>query len=446
MVDIPIRLKKRGGVSPASREEFHIYKLPSYSKFTRKFEPVTMSDVMWMARPDGPGGDPSRINENIREYARGVNPSVEVDYGQGSSPASRSSSNTRQPGSIYKLQVVRPPLMPIEVLHSISNPRTHQTITVETNPGLPNGYATNTLADSFDSWEIGNALNLDKPIGPPTMQSTPSYIFDTPTEMSASYAINQNRPESYEMMTNPGKSLETNDFISREQTPYGVIIRPSYSVVSNVKFRPLEDLQGDASAKVRKDTLLKNIRPNFQVVVYDPANHVSTEVQAGIKQKNYIAVQAALGQPISLNRDDGTPIKLSNYTWTAVNTNLGSDQLILSMEQPEIHLERNLPLYAAASGLTAPMDMTERTNQEHDLQGKVSAYAQPSVNLTNMYDMSNARNMSGLEYYTKPALNFSFDNQSSSHPQDFQRELPQLRDISRLQRAAVQGYERTFDF
>lgn len=445
MVDIPIRLKKRGGVGLPSREEFHIYKLPSYSKFTRKHEPVDMADVMWMSRPGAAGSDPSRINENIREYARGVNPSVEVDYGQGSSPASRSSSNTRQPGSVYKLDRVVLPLFPVETTHSLSNPRTHQTITVETNPGLPNGYATNTLADSFDSWEIGNALNLNKPIGPKTMQSTPSYIFDFPSEMSASYAINQNRPDSYEMMTNPGKSIETNDFISREQTPYGVIVRPTYSVVSNVKFRPIEDIHGDASSKVRKETLLKNIKPNFQVVVYDPANHVSTEVQAGIRQKNYIAVQAALGQPISLNRDDGTPIKLSNYTWTAVNTNLGSDQLILSVEQPEIRLERNLPLYAATSGLTAPMDMTEKVNQEHDLQSKVSVYAQPSVNLSNVYDMSNARNMSGLEYYTKPALNFSFDNQVSHHPQDFQRELPQLRDISRLQKAAVQGYERTFD-
>jgi hypothetical protein len=415
MVDIPIRLKKRGGVGLPSREEFHIYKLPSYSKFTRKHEPVNMEDVMWMTRPGGAGSDPSRINENIKEYARGINPSVEVDYGQGSSPASRSISNTRAPGSVYKLDSIRPPLFPIETLHSLSNPRTHQTISVETNPGLTSGYATSTLADSFDTWEIGNALNVNKAGGPKTVQSTPSYIFDTPTEMSATYAINQNRPSSYSLM-------------------------------SNVKFRQLEDLNTDASSKVRKDTLLKNIRPNFQVIVYDPSNHVSTEVQAGIRQKNYIAVQAALGQPISLNRDDGTPIKLANYTWTTVNTNLGSDQLVLTVEQPEIRLERNLPLYAASAGLTAPMDLTERMNQEPELQGKVSAYAQPTVNLSNVYDMSNARNMSGLEYYTKPALNFSFDNQGSSHPQDFQRELPQLRDISRLQRAAVQGYERTFDF
>lgn len=415
MVDIPIRMKKRGGVGLPSREEFHIYKLPPYSKFTRKHEPVTQADTMWAIRYDGPGADPSRINENIREYARGVNPSVEVDYGQGAGPASRSSSNTRQPGSVYKLDRVIPPYFPVEVTHSLSNPRTHQTISVESNPGLTSGYATSTLADSFDSWEIGNALNLNKASGPKTLQSTPSYIFDTPAEMSATYAINQNRPSQY-------------------------------SVMSNVKFRQIEDLHGDASSKVRKDTLLKNIRPNFQVIVYDPSNHVSTEVQAGIKQKNYIAVQASLGQPISLNRDDGTPIKLANYTWTTVNTNLGSDQLVLSIDQPEIHLERNLPLYAASSGLTAPMDMTERVNQTPELQDRISAYAQPTVNLSNVYDMSNARNMSGLEYYTKPALNFSFDNQSSSRPQEFQRDLPQLRDISRLQRAAVQGYERSFDF
>ena len=59
--------------------------------------------------------------------------------------------------------------------------------------------------------------------------------------------------------------------------------------------------------------------------------------------------------------------------------------------------------------------------------------------------MDNSRNISGLDTYTKPAMNFSFDNQTSPITTQFTRELPQLRDTSRLQRAAWQEYERSFD-
>jgi hypothetical protein len=327
----------------------------------------------------------------------------------------------------------------------LSNPRTHQTISVETNPGLSPGYATSTLAYDWDTWELGNAIQSTKASGPGTIQATPGYRLDTPTEMSASFAINENRPDSYEMMTNPGRSIDVSDFVCREETPYGVIVRPTYAVTSNVRFRPLDDLNGDASGKVRKEVLLQNIRPNFQVVVYDPSNHVSTEVSAGIRQKNYLAIQAAMGQPISLERNDGTAIKLSNYTWAVAQTNLGSDQLILSADQPDIHLDRNLPLYATAAGLTAPMDVTDRRNTEYELDTKAGGLPEPTVDLRAFYDGSNSRGHPGADYYTKPVMNFSFDNQTSARPQQFHRQLPQLRDLSRVQRAAQEGYERTFE-
>lgn len=445
-MDFPARLIKKGGVGLPSREDFHIYKLPPYSRFTRKKERVDAADVMWMTRPGAAGSDPTRINENIRYYAAGVNPSVEVEYQNRGSPGTATTSLQQyQVGSAYKLDVVRPPLYPIETLRSLSNPRTHQTIAVETNPGLSAGYATNTLAYDFDTWDIGNSVGSNKAAGPKTLQTTMRYILETPTEMSATYAINENRPESYEMMTNPGKPMELDQFICREESPYGTIVRPTYSVTSSVKFKALDNINTDASAKVRKEVLMQNIRPNFNIVIYDPSNHVSTDVSANVRQKNYIAVQAALGQPITLERQDGTAIKLKDYTWTGVNTNLGVDQLILSIEDPNIELERNLPLYATTTGLVAPTDVLERRNEEYDLEGTLQVYAQPSVDLSAYYGMENSRNLSAVDTYTKPAMNFSFDNQTSVVPTQFNRELPQLRDISRLQRAAVQEYERNFD-
>jgi hypothetical protein len=445
-MDFPRRLIARGGTGLPSRVEPHIYKLPSYSKFTRKKERVSESDSNWMIRPDAPGSDPTRLNENIRYYAAGVNPSVEIEYqNRGSNGTRTHSLHQNQVGSNFRLDVVRPPLFPVETLHSLSNPRTHQTISVETNPGLSPGYATNTLAYDFDTWDLGNSVSSNRASGPKTIQSSTRYILDTPSVMSATYAINENRPEAYEMMSNPKMPMELDQFTCREESPYGTIVRPTYSVTSNPKFKELDSTNTDASAKVRKEVLFQNIRPNFNIVVYDPTNHISTDISANVRQKNYIAVQAALGQPISLERQDGTSIKLKDYTWTGVNTNLGIDQLILSIEDPHIELERNLPLYATATGLVAPTDVLERKNDEYDLEGRLQVYAQPSVDLSTYYGMDNSRNISGLDTYTKPAMNFSFDNQTSPITTQFTRELPQLRDTSRLQRAAGQEYERSFD-
>lgn len=445
-MDFPRRLIEKSGVSLPSREDLHIYKLPPYSKFTRKKERVSESDILWMTRPGGSGSDPTRINEAIRYYAAGVNPSVEIEYQNRGSPGTRTSSmKQNQVGSAYKLDVVRPPLFPVETLHSLSNPRTHQTISVETNPGLSAAYSTNTLAYDFDTWDIGNSVSSNRASGPKTIQSSTRYILDLPSEMSASYAINENRPEAYEMMTNPGKPVELDQFVCREESPYGTIVRPTYSVTSNPKFKTLDNVNSDASAKVRKEVLFQNIRPNFNVVVYDPGNHVSTDVSSNIREKNYIALQAALGKPITLERQDGTAIKLKNYTWIGVNTNIGIDQLILSIEDPEIELERNLPLYATKAPATFPTNVLEQRNDEYDLEGRLQVYAQPSVDLSSYYGMDNSRTIPALDTYTKPVPNFSFDNQTSVVPTQFNRELPQLRDISRLQNASLQTYERTFD-
>jgi hypothetical protein len=248
-------------------------------------------------------------------------------------------------------------------------------------------------------------------------------------------------------MTNPGKPMDVKDFVCREQTPYGVIIRPTYSVASNPNSNTQQatELNGDASAKVRKQVLLQNIRPNFNIVLYDPSNHVSTEVSANLREKNYIAVQASLGAPITLNKQDGTKIRLKNYSWTAVQTNVGIDQVILTTQDPNIQLERNLPIYATSAGLTAPTDFSEHRNQDYDLPGKVAAFAQPNVDLSTYYNDENARALQGMTKLNKNVFNRSFDNQGTARPRQYERQLPTLRDNSRVQQARQEHFERLFE-
>jgi hypothetical protein len=91
------------------------------------------------------------------------------------------------------------------------------------------------------------------------------------------------------------------------------------------------------------------------------------------------------------------------------------------------------------------MDITERRNQDYDLEGKAGGLPEPTVDLSALYDGSAAHAYSGASYHTKPTMTFSFDNQGATRPQMYQRDLPQLRDIRHLQRAAQQEYDRMFD-
>lgn len=420
MVDIPVRMKQRGGVNPPSRVDLHIYKDPPKSVTTRRYEPVSEADVMWMTRPDGNASDPTRINEAISYYAKGINPSVEVEYQNHGAGGTRTLSIPQhQAGSPYRIEVVRPPLFPPETLLPLSRPRIHQNKAVESNPGLPFGQtAYNTLAYDMDYEVVKDATRRARAGAPQTVSTTATYKIEQPTIMSARYAINEAPAHAY-VSANPGKATDLDQFVCREESAYGTIVRPLYSVTSNLKLQGEEARNDDASAKVKEQVLFQNVRPNFQIVVYDPSNHVSTEVSANIKEKMNIAASAAVGKPIILDRTDGTKIRLKDYKWTVVNTNAGLDQVILSVEDPNIQLERNLPLYAARSNPT----------------------------LANMYNEDAFRSMQDEVSLPNKIAPGSFSNPANYIPTKERYALPQInsiKDSSMMKHANTASFERLF--
>ena len=427
-MDLPKRFIERAGVSLPSREELHIYREPPKSIMTRKHEPVDMSDVTWMIRPDGPASDPSRINEGISYFAKGVNPSVEVDYqNRGGSATTTKYIHQPQVGSAYKVEVVRPPLYPAETLLPLSRPRIHQNKTVETNPGLSSGMG-NTIAYDYDVSEAVYSINKAKASGPKTVQATATYKLEQPTVMSAKWAINENKASPYDVVANPGMNVDLNQYVQKEESAYGTIIRPKYTVTSNVNLKGIEERNDDASSKVRKEVLFQNIRPNFQIVLYDPTNHNASEVSANIKEKTNIAVKASLGMPIVLDRQDGTKIRLKDYTWTAVQTNVGIDQVILTIEDPEIELDRNVPVYSSNSNASLPTDITNKRNTDYNLQGKITAYADSNIDLSSVYNEEGTRRVQDILKLRKEVFHESFDNPPSFIPNmTTTREHPQIK-------------------
>jgi len=438
-MSIPVLKKLRGFAGLAGRDEPFIYRDPPKGVFTRKKETVNIADVMYMVDTTDQRGDPTRVNEMIQLYGRGQNPMVEVDYGGVGGGSRNTSIHQFQAGSVNKVEVVRPPLMPVETLVPLSAPRIHQNYSISTNVGSQ--YTSpNQIANLIDHNVVSNTTTTDTISG--TIKSNPSQflqfgpmyddklvntslgskeymsIASVPTQQiqytpSLDNSLIQNNIKSKENMSivsNSSQYLQFNPVID-----VGLINAPINNntqkgfVVSNpsqfLQFGPLLDnslvkntvvadkesgvlisnpsLQyiGEAEEALRprntdenkiKDTLLKNMNSNFSsIVIYDPKTNSSIDVYANLKDRNNIAITAAAGKPLVMNTNDGKSIKLKDYVYQVVQPNIGNTQLVIQVKQPDVILDRNMPLYAASTNLGTNVGYND--DQIRNAQDKVEA-------------------------------------------------------------------------
>ena len=313
--------KERAGVNLVAYEVPHIYRDPPKSVFTRKKETVNIADVMYMMRPDNDYGDPTRVNEGIQVFARGRNPMVQVDMGQG--------QGVKSP---YKVEVVRPPMMPLETLVAISRPHIHQNYAAQTNPGSRD-HTKMSIGDAVDKDQIKGIIHEDVTAG--IMRTNPNL----PLEFGPTVDFDT------------VKSSITENLEGIFQTNAGL----QYIGLGDEAIRTT-----NADEKTIKDTLLKNLNTNFSsITIYDPKTNNSIDISANIKDKNYIAISAAKGKEIDLLARDGTPIKLKDYVYSVVNTNAGNSQIVLQVKQPDIFLDRNTPLYASRTNMVSTVGYNE---------------------------------------------------------------------------------------
>ncbi len=313
--------KERAGVNLVAYEVPHIYRDPPKAIFTRKKETVNIADVMYMARPDNDYGDPTRVNEGVQVFARGRNPMVQVDMGQG--------QGVKSP---YKVEVVRPPMMPIETLVAISRPHIHQNYAAQTNPG--SNYTTPmTIGNAVDQDQIKGIIHEDVTAG--IMRTNPAL----PLEFGPTVDFNT------------VKSNITENLEGVFQTNAGL----QYIGVGDEATRTQK-----ADEKTIKDTLLKSLNTNFSsITIYDPKTNNSIDISANVRDKNYIAVNAAKGKEIQLLTRDGTPVKLKDYEYSVVNTNVGNSQIVIQVKQPDVFLDRNTPLYASRTNMVSTVGYNE---------------------------------------------------------------------------------------
>ena len=331
-----IKTFKGSGVNPVGADKPFIYRDPPKAIFTRKKERVEMGDVQYMLRSDGPYGDPTRINEGVSVYSRGVNPMVEVDYGAG--------KGIKSP---YRVEVVRPPLYPVETLQAISAPRIHQNYAITTNPGN----APISLSGFFDRTRVNQVNQVERNSG--LIRSNPSVYT---TEAQEVYD-RENFKES--------ASVDS-------KTPF--------SLRSNITLEGGTTNDGEVDKTKIRDTLLKNLGTNFSsIIIYDPKTNSSISVNATLREKNYMAIMASAGGPIVVSTPDGKEIKLKDYTYSLVQSNMNNNQLIIQVAQPDVVLDRNTPLYSVISNVnmkTGYNDEMQRENQNKISLEKLSGFGE----------------------------------------------------------------------
>jgi hypothetical protein len=321
--------KYRGGANPAGPELTHILRDPPKSIYTRKYEPVNIADVMYMSRPGAEGSDPTRINESINYIRRGINPMVKVMYGNAGGGSTNSALHNGQVKNPYRIEVVRPPLQPPASLVPISAPRIHQNYTITTNVGIE----PRIVADKHD-------------------RTSEKYTTETRKNISSV------RPSISSGLTKNNSLLSdivASNFINYNKTDYGV----STNIAQETGNTLLADI---IKVKLNDDKQYYSINSAMSIYVYDPKTNTFTNVQSNIKERNNIAVNAVKGLPIQVSRNDGIIYNIKDYDWKVVNTNSGAPAIVIEVQNRDIELERNMPLYAVNSNISTQVSKNNQSN------------------------------------------------------------------------------------
>jgi hypothetical protein len=137
----------------------------------------------------------------------------------------------------------------------------------------------------------------------------------------------------------------------------------------------------DVQREKMKDVLLKNMNSNVSIVIQTSGGHDGQNINASVEDKINLVIQSAMGQPISLARDDGQPIKVKEYTWKFVKSATGSDTFVIQAEMPEMELDRKSQLFAAQSNMSQNIHVPIMSTVELKTE-RINTSAQTNLKVT----------------------------------------------------------------
>jgi len=425
-----------------SWERPNILKDPPKSIHTKKKERVEMGDVTFMIR-----NDDSRINEGISYLARGVNPMVDISYsnygGNGAKLNSMPNIAATNPYKVIKDGAFRPPIMTQEDLLPLSRMRRPET-SATTNPGISTigGFVTPNLQNKVDLTSISNAIDVKK-INYLSIRPSATFNISLPinVDVFGERAIQKNKLQ-FNHYSNPSTNLFDipdylknisdksiiSDSINNNKLQFNHYSNPSTNLIDIPDYLKNTSDPSIISDAINNDNLkVQNITSTPNLKIYIQNGNDITEVQGSVKDKMNIAVQSRLGKPITIHREDGTPIRIKDYMSKVVQSNIsdskfinmegtstpiktknyisksvqsnnslnGGDAIILRINNNEdnIQLSRNVPLYTANSSITPIFSKQHENNGTIELNNKLQTSA-----TTNINDRSMTVSNNSLEY------------------------------------------------
>lgn len=348
-----VQLPKWKSYTLGSWEQNNILREPPKSIHTRKKERVDISDTLYMIRE----GDDSRINEGVSYLARGVNPHVDVMYnnvggGGGGHLTTMRNIQASNPYKVMKDGAFRPPMFTQEDLLPLSRQK-HPESAVSTNPGIRNGFNIHNIEQVFDKEEVKSSIDVQK-LNYIGVRPTAMYKMQLPTEVfDKSSIVNDPLRTAAISAANTlaaHKWSHDNEILQAMKDPR-LQTRTTNLAFAGGDVERSDEI--DLNNYIKDNIILKNISPNFSVLIYNPSTQNYSQVFASTRDRLNIAVQSSLYRPIDLTRDDGTPIKIKDYRYNVVTSAVGGDNLVIFLQNaPDMELTRNTPLYAVGSNMS----------------------------------------------------------------------------------------------
>ena len=430
--------KERGGVSLPSWEQPTIYREPPKEVFTRKKERVEEGDITYNIRNDA-----SRYNDAIMTYSKGQNAMVEVDY-QNRGLGSMTTMNFGSASNPFKVnQAFRPPEFRLEDLQPLSRQK-RDWVGARTNPGSDltrddyyrdhqidqhevafatgavhtyHAEQTNLARERgvyHDNFQMKNAMNekystqnvISKLKGFDSVElqkmfqyeQTPNGIVITPLAIEAlsslsgakDYEAQRNVSDEKSYLADPLRYSQQTSIAGLKDYEASRIVDTSRNVVADpLHYSQQSAVKGllskqeylEVQKEKMKEVLLKNMRANVSIVIQTAGGHDEQIINASKEDKINLVVQSALGNPVSLEREDGQPIKVKDYTWKFVKSATGADTFIIQAEMPEVTLDRKSQLYAAQSNVSHNRHVAIMSNV--DLKGeRINTSAQTNLRVS----------------------------------------------------------------
>lgn len=223
----------------------HIYREPSKAVFTTKVDKVNEADVQWMIRPDGQYADPTRLNEKIRVYPKGVDPVSKIKYGT----------------NPYKLEVIRIPEVAAEQNIALSRPRIHQNKSVNTNPGIRESASVVDITNKIDLYNIKKLTSKEKVLTQVRPTSTYRIDFLDPEVFRIDFKNKAIDPNVDYYSVSSGKMMKILTDSNRDANDVKSIadkIRLNNVLAAHSSYKTNENNEQYTKDKMKEDTLYTN--------------------------------------------------------------------------------------------------------------------------------------------------------------------------------------------